>query len=909
MKTSQLLILISFYFLLLTIPKTQSATTDFEADRVCESGDYENYERKSGYRTIDHYAEDSNCEKVSYAHKFYCSQFVKGKQSSYIKFLISIALELLLALAFVIVFALYIFFICCWRCHCCLFKEFSEKEQYKLTRRCKYLKLVFIIIFFIISAGVSAIAFIHISAYKKSVNLSDCGFLHFTNHGLYGLSKKENKTLYHYGGSFYLKDSLINSSYSLGDISNSYSSIFQKYSSIINLDTDFNNDIVNYNDYAINNHVFSANPTTSLYDYIRMNYQDIFGGYTNSDTILGILYKNYKEQITPIVESLKQMKSDFELMISNQNSYVTELQTTSEYFKSMENMYNLINDNIGQFYSNFKKKSITLANAAKVFYAINVILIILLFIFYFWYICKKESTYCVTKVVRIIIHIIWNLLFLFTIIGFLTSFLFAVYRRYCYNLIPSFNSLISFDTINDRVSDENLFIDYAESKDIELFNVCYNPTHTTNLIDILGIRDNILSYFNSIYQHYNILLQVLNKSLEITSIETYINQKLTEIDTYIYNISKTTSYETHAEADVSIYIKILNRYTDFSDSDGYQIDCITKTYDRWATNKEDCPNGFTYSIDGTQSKNCLIINEWDTDSVYFRYMGTCMTKSSESTAGYVNIYFSRIKKYIEKNKQLVSDMKQSVNVLIDIYNDIIDEIEDEIDDDKKVFENFTHPFSMILGNEVGLSIYDMFDCGLLKDDLIDFYDVTRNKLSKISIFHLVAILIYSLFNFIAICIFLKQLYIFKRQPIEEIEELPPEKKVSSVKEKEKENEKKENVENVETKANEKEVEIISINKSNKFKTTINKTNQDNGIKGTKSKLFVSLGKNKPASLSSEENSINKKSSEISDILSEENLDQKERDTRYSFKKKKGNEEEDEESDQESGPKDKGSAMS
>ena len=254
-------------------------------------------------------------------------------------------------------------------------------------------------------------------------------------------------------------------------------------------------------------------------------------------------------------------------------------------------------------------------------------------------------------------------------------------------------------------------------------------------------------------------------------------------------------------------------------------------------------------------------------------------------------------------------MKQSVNVLIDIYNDIIDEIEDEIDDDKKVFENFTHPFSMILGNEVGLSIYDMFDCGLLKDDLIDFYDVTRNKLSKISIFHLVAILIYSLFNFIAICIFLKQLYIFKRQPIEEIEELPPEKKVSSVKENEKENEKKVNVENVETKANEKEVEIISINKSNKFKTAINKTNQDNGIKGTKSKLFVSLGKNKPASLSSEENSINKKSSEISDILSEENLDQKERDTRYSFKKKKENEEEDEESDQESGPKDKGSAMS
>ena len=62
-------------------------------------------------------------------------------------------------------------------------------------------------------------------------------------------------------------------------------------------------------------------------------------------------------------------------------------------------------------------------------------------------------------------------------------------------------------------------------------------------------------------------------------------------------------------------------------------------------------------------------------------------------------------------------------------------------------------------------------------------------------------------------------------------------------------------------------------------------------------------------MSSEENSINKKSSEISDILSEENLDQKERDTRYSFKKKKGNEEEDEESDQESGPKDKGSAMS
>ena len=897
MQTSYLLLFILFYFLLFTIPKTKSATTDYEADRVCEEGDYQNYERRTGYRSIDHFAQDTNCDKLPYAHKFYTSLFLEGKQTNNIKFLISIIGELVPALLFVVSIAVYVFLLCLWRCHCCLFKEYTEKEQYALKKRCKFLKLIIIIVLFIVSAGISVVGYMQISFYKKSVLLSDCGFLHFTNHGLYGLTPSEDKNLSHYGGSYYLKDTFVNISYSLEDFSNLYSKLFKLYDNIISLDSDFTKDITDFNDYAVNNQVFSPNPNTQIYDYIKMNYQSIFGGYTNSDTILGILYKNYDDHISPIVKSLTEMKTDFESIISIKNSFQVQLKQYGEYFESMEKMYNLINSNIGQIYSKYKKRSTTLSDTAKVFYIINIILIVLLLFFYFFYLCKKEATFCVTKIIRKFVHVIWNLLYLFSASGFLISCFFAVFRKYSYSLIPSFNSLISFDVINDRVSEENLFKDYAETTEIELFNMCYNPTHSTNIIDILGIKDSILSYFNNIYQDYSTLLQALNTSLDTTSIEDYITKNLAEIDTYIDDITKTTSYATHAESDVSLYIKILNKYTDYSDPEGFQIDCITKTYDRWAANINSCPDGFVYSNDGSQSKNCLIFSDWDTDSVQLRYMGVCDKKGGGVTYESVYIYYNRIKNYIEKNKQLVSDMKQSAKTLTGIYKDISDNIKKEIDNDNATFQNFTQPFSMLLGNDPDLNIYDLYDCGLLKNDLIDFYDLTRNRLSKISIFHLVAFALYSAINMSAIVLFLKQLYIFKKQPIEEIEELSPEPVTNN-----------ENKDNAANKANEKEVEIISINKSNKLKPNASKTVQEKEIKGTKSKLFVSLGKNKGTSLSSNDNSINKRESEISDIMSEENLNQKDG-TRNTKMNKKGDKYKDEDSDQESGPKDGGSAMS
>ena len=48
------------------------------------------------------------------------------------------------------------------------------------------------------------------------------------------------------------------------------------------------------------------------------------------------------------------------------------------------------------------------------------------------------------------------------------------------------------------------------------------------------------------------------------------------------------------------------------------------------------------------------------------------------------------------------------------------------------------------------NIFSIFDCGILKQDLIDFYDTVRNKLSSISIAHLVLLLLLNIFNLVAI---------------------------------------------------------------------------------------------------------------------------------------------------------------
>lgn len=881
----------------------KTATTDFEMERVCASGEFDKIDHKTGYRTIQHYADDDNIE-LSKAHSYYRDLFMEGKSSDRVTFIKSIILELIIILLAIVAFINYFFFILIWPCHCGIFKRLSENEQKEKQAHCKYCKFFLMLCLFLISLALCAFGIMFISSYKKSFNLSDCSLLRFTNHGLYGTGQK-------YAGISNLKESFLNTSYSLNKIDTFCDRLFSNYDQIKEDFREFNNRIDNCNSFAVNKKIYSPDPDTDKFvDLIEVNYQPIYGPKTKEDTILGVLYKKINDKIKPIKESLDNLYNDFNDLKNYKNDYISKLREYSEYFDLMETMYETLNRNIGKVYNHYMESGVkVVCNLALSLYFIFGIFILFIIIFMFVYLCKKESTIFVTKHVRILIHVLWNFLFVFSILGLILSGYIASYRKYSYNLIPSFNYLISSDIIYSKSSKENLFLQYANnvqiSKGLELFNICYNSSQSTDIANILGIRDSILYHFDNIYKHYNILIKyVYNNDLN-EDILTFITEKEDLLDTYLDNITKTTSYETHHEKDFSIFINELNKYTDFDDIDHYQINCVTNTRDRWVTNANDCPSDYIYSVDGSKPKNCLVMSEWTLNMIKLRYGPACKTKNNERTSEKTYKYLDRLKGYFDANKKLINDMKNGADTLLRLHDSLINNINLELANDNSILLNFTLPYSMFTNEE---SIYNLFDCGILKDDLIDFYDLTRHKLSTNSIVHMLILLVVAIINIISIYLLIKILYIFNRTTLEEYmnNSIPEEIATKIVKNKE-----------INLRKDDKNFLSINTKEKSKNKNKNKKTNKDGGKnvdtnRGTKSKILAGLGKNKneyesnPSSSGEKLNTSSErdnKSSEYEENESEENKKGK------SKKDKKDQDTSNEESEIESGIRDDGSAMS
>ena len=895
----------TFFFIVIELKLfiVKSATTDLEMERICSSAEFDKAEHKDGYRTIQHYADDDNIE-LTKAHPFYRSLFMEGKASNLNSFINSIALELVIEAIAVLAFFNYFLFICIWSRHSCLFKKFTDRQKLKKQKHCKYCTFIIMLVYFFISMGLSVLGIIFISSYKKALKLSDCGLLRFTNHGLYGEELS-------YAGALNLKDSFINSSYSLNQIETFYSKIFYYYSDIEYYNNTFNEKINDYNSYAVENQVLSPNPDKQKTDYIKMNYQHLYGPKTNYSTILGVIYQKYENKIKPIVLSLTNLNNYFGKLIDNKNAYLNELKKYGEYFDIMKMMYESINRNIGKVYSDYMKSGTNiLYNLTIIFYVIFPILIIPIIVFIFIYICKKEATIFIKKYVRLIIHVLWNILFLFSSLGLVLSGYIGTYRKYSYNLIPSFNHLISSNTIMNVTSEDNLFIEFANSsefsKSIELFNACYNSTHSTNIANILGIRDSLLYYFDQIYKEYNSLLfYVYNNSLN-EDIYPFIEEQINIIDTYLDDIKKTTSFGTHRENDFSIYINELNRYTNFGDENTYQSNCVTKRNDIWVVNKDNCPNGYIYSLDGpiSQAKYCLFIPDWIKDYYSLRYKSTCKPKINGVIAGIlrekVEFYLDRIKEFYDQNKNLIVYMKIGAEMLMEIHDELIDIIYSEIENDNNTFLNFTLPYSMFTNDT---NIYNLFECGILKNDLIDFYYYTRHKLSTNTLMHMLFLLMISLFNIAGIYILIKILYIFNRTTDEDEDKIsePEEIEIKNLK-----NKKTKNNFNIDDK------DLLSINKKYKNpKENIKVINDKKAIdkisdkKGTKSQIYVGYAKNRDTETPSSYRKKLRETNGNSDNKSSENEESEENNNKNKIKDLDTSNDE----EIESGIRDDGSAMS
>ena len=836
-----------------------ASTTDFEMDRVCSASNFAKYKHKTGYRTAQHFADDEGMYTSS-AHPFYRSLFMTREKNNMSLFISSIGFELFIVALGIASFINYIVFIVLWSFHKGFFRILSDEEKAeKQSSACKYCKFFFMFICLLISMALSGFGILFISNLKNTINLSDCGYLRFTNHGLYGVDKN-------FAGTFNLKESFLNYTYSLNLIETFYSRMNLFDNNINALKKDFNDRMDECNIYAVEDSIYSPNPEKGDFDFIKVNYQEIYGPKTNESTLLGIINKNYNDKIVPILDILEEIKIDYKNFLDNKESYIIEVEKYAKYFDIMTQMYQTINENIGRVYDEYTDMGVNaIYYITMLMYIIFPFIIILLIIFVFLYVCKKQAGKCILIQVRIIIHVLWNFLFIFTAIGFVISGYIGSYRKYSYDLSASFNHLISSKIIIDPNSEENIFQEFANNSEISraigLFSDCYSSSQSTNIANILSITDSLLFYFNKLYQDYNSLLKYVYHNNLNEDIYPLVENNITLLNTFLYNISKTTTPKIHLENDVSRYFEILNKYTDFGNEETYQINCITKMYDVWASNKDDCPRGYTYSIDGSQTKNCLVISDsvWTVDMITIRYLPVCKMANGGSTGVQIDKYLQRIKGFYDANNNLIINMKNGAEILIGLYEDLIDSFEIELRIDNNTFINFTEPFSKFTDVE---DIYSIFDCGILRQDLIDFYDIVRNKLSLISIAHLVILLLLCIFNVVAIYLLMTVLYTFYRT--------------------------KDDHKNVRKSIKEStDNKLLTINKSKKRKSSVKER-----AKGkTKSKLYVSMGKGSESETPSS---------------STENV----RSSRKSYESESGqDEEEEEESDERTGKSKTGSSQS
>ena len=119
--------------------------------------------------------------------------------------------------------------------------------------------------------------------------------------------------------------------------------MFVYYNEINSANREFNDRMKDCNAYAVNDSIYSPNPDSELFDYITVNYQSIYGPKTNESTLLGRINQKYIEKIKPIVEILSEIKNDFEQLIANKNTYISQLRTYSQYFNTMKMMYEALN--------------------------------------------------------------------------------------------------------------------------------------------------------------------------------------------------------------------------------------------------------------------------------------------------------------------------------------------------------------------------------------------------------------------------------------------------------------------------------------------------------------------------------------------------------------------------------------
>ena len=715
-------------------------------ERICSKGKYFPSPNSKDFSTSYNYYIDQRM-KTTKMFDFMLSSLFNGTVSDNISQFISKAYPSILIFLLILIAIIMYIIILNW---CCKKKILFVNKQNKDKNVKKMIFIIFIILLIIvISLCVTGIIFLN--KYYSEINYSTCSLLHFTRNSIEGNYSTENVPKF--AGMKNIINSIDNTINLINNLNDEeYSNLFKKFNDINNLNNKINTNFTKLDEkYSINNKQITLSSDKDNNSYMVTYFQQKFGEKADKNSILGDIYNNYSE-INDFVNDLTLVKDDINYIYTNKDSFITTITNSKKIIENINEIFNIIEDNIAEHYLSYKNWiSNKMIYIITISYILTLIINISLIPLSSIYSYKEKFN---KNFLKSFLDFMWNFQFILSIFSLIISSFIFLLHIFGNESPKAITYMLSNTYMSDISNPKNIFKNYYTQTTFDSINTCYNSTTTNNMNDIIHLENTNFNYINNLYKNINNLLNSYYNILPntIQNLTTKIPNYNNLLSNYVLDIKTITDYENFGKSDFNYNLNILNLYTDSSNDNSYQMQCFLGTKDVWVGNKKDCPENYIYSEKGNEIKNCLLLSEWNERNAYERYYPACMTNDLENLNDFTEPIFNRLKGIYNNVNTSISNITNNFSYILNNINNLENLINDEIENDYEFLNNFIKDYKNYNENN---SIYDMFNCEILKNDLIDFYDSTFNNLNKYALIHFYCNL------FIGIVIFISNIFIIK----------------------------------------------------------------------------------------------------------------------------------------------------
>ena len=438
-----------------------------------------------------------------------------------------------------------------------------------------------------------------------------------------------------------------------------------------------------------------SSPLPSEEDKYTPEYIQLYGPESDTNTVLGAINKEYKLFIENTGDIIKNVLDVINLSDETFNSLTSGITSIEENLgTALNNIETKLQDVIDQYYSYIDKADSYSRISMNCLFSFNLVVAIAVAVsLLFLLMCKKGKCLLALSWFILFFFMIFSLLF-GAVFGILSNFLKDVSYGVDYS-VKNIKNLNISSQLDDKIKDS---IDICLNGNGSLANSELLENYSMESPEII---DSIYTLEDNITEGKSQL-----ENYELVS----INESLGKIDEIKEEPSTTATKLAQAFNEI-------RKYIDSSVSDSY----VSKTeiYEVWVSNKNSCPEGYSYistnslrnlkSIEGS----CLVISEWTSDYIEKRYE-ELKKDDGENCLSYILSYYNSITLFLNENSKLLDDISTSIEGFNKTFKEtvnkeiaIADGIWDAVKPIKDLYEEF-------IGNG---TIFDMLNCGFLKRDV------------------------------------------------------------------------------------------------------------------------------------------------------------------------------------------------